>query len=112
MEPRRTGFRMGALGLTFLGLDFELASALSEGAVIFFVRDRLVKKVQDIVPSIIHSDALSARTAYKLYGVLSFLELGMFSRVGAGGLQTLKERQLQLAECLTSELQGSLLCSE
>ena len=78
---------MAATG-TFLGLDFDMTAAMSHGEVAFFVRERLVSKVSDLVAPILDARTLRA-------GLLNFLELGMFGRVGAGGLQAIKERQLQ-----------------
>ena len=82
---------MAATG-TFLGLDFDMSTAMSHGKVAFFVRERLVTKVGDLVASILETRTLRSGLASKLYGMLNFLELGMFGRVGAGGLQ----RQFQL----------------
>ena len=68
----------------FLGLDYELAAALQDGAIAFFVRERLVD------------------------GVLNVLEPGVFGWVGAGGLQAIKDRQMQRGQRLISELEASL----
>ena len=50
---------------SFLGLDFELSAALSEGTQ-FFVGDRLVRKVQEMVTGIVQSRALRSGMASKL----------------------------------------------
>ena len=94
--------QMAASG-TFLGLDFDLTDAMSAGEVTFFVREWLIRKVSDLVASFPEAQTLRAGLASKIYGMLSFLELGMFGRVGAGGLQAIKARQLQRGECLTPE---------
>ena len=64
-------------------------------------------KVGDLVASILETRTLRSGLASKLYGMLNFLELGMFGRVGAGGLQAIKER-LQRGETITPELMSSL----
>ena len=46
--------------------------------------------------------------ASKLYGVLNFLEQGMYGRVGTGGLQALKARQTEKVVELTSALRQSM----
>ena len=95
---------MAATG-TFLGLDFDMSPAMSRDKVAFFVRERLVTKVGDLVTSILEARTLRSGLASKLYGMLNFLELGMFGRVGAGGLQSIKDPQLQRGETVTPELQ-------
>ena len=67
-----------------------------------------MQKVQDMVKSITQSRALRSGTASKLYGMLNFLESGMFGRAGAGVLQAIKNCQLQRGERLTPELEESL----
>ena len=46
--------------------------------------------------------------ASKLYGVLNFLEQGVYGRVGTGGLQGLKARQTEKVVELTSALRQSM----
>ena len=77
---------------TFLGLDFDFSQALQSGRVKFFVRERLLQKVQDMVATSLSSGLLSAGQASKLYGTCNFLEQGMCGRVGAGGLRSIRER--------------------
>ena len=77
---------------TFLGLDFDFTSSLRSGRVRFFVRERLVSKVLDMVDTTAVADHLPAGQASKLYGVCNFLEQGMYGRVGAGGLAAIRER--------------------
>ena len=67
-----------------------------------------MQKVQDMVKSITQSRALRSGNASKLYGMLNFLESGMFGRAGAGVLQAIKNCQLQRGEHLTPELEESL----
>eukprot|EP00439_Symbiodinium_sp_Y106_P025386 s3674_g3.t1 len=86
-----------AISGSFLGLEFDFSSVLTQGYVgyvSFFVRARLVEKVTDLIESARASNTLRAGVASKLYGMLNFLELGMFGRVGAGGLAAIKDRQM------------------
>ena len=89
-------------------VDYDLGAALREGTIEFFVRERLVKTAQDMVAAILRKQSLRASAASKLNGMLNFLELGMFGRVGAGGLQAIKDRQMQRGERLTPALEASL----
>ena len=57
---------MSATG-AFLGLDYELAAALQDGAVAFFVKERLVKKAQDMVATVFQTRSFRAGAASKLY---------------------------------------------
>jgi hypothetical protein len=74
----------------FLGLLHD-TSLTHEGTVSLWPRDTLIRKVEGII---LHSSTmgLSPGQASKLYGVVNFLELGMFGRVGQGGLNAIKER--------------------
>ena len=83
--------RMAPRG-TFLGLDFDFRGCLHTGIVRFFVRDRLVTKVHDLLDQAVSSQALLPGMAAKLYGTCNFLETGMYGRVGAGGLRAIRER--------------------
>ena len=65
----------------FLGLDFDFRDCLHTGVAKFFVRERLIVKVQDMIEQ-----------AAKLSGTCNFLEQGMYGRVGAGGLRAIRER--------------------
>ena len=100
-----------AISGSFLGLEFDFSSVLTQGYVgyvSFFVRARLVEKVTDLIESARASNTLRAGVASKLYGMLNFLELGMFGRVGAGGLAAIKDRQMDKGVALTPALEESL----
>ncbi|CAE7745577.1 clpC [Symbiodinium sp. CCMP2592] len=81
-----------ALTGTFLGLNFDFEGCLHSGLVRFFVRDRLVSKVHDMLDQALASSSLSPGLAAKIYGTCNFLEQGMYGRVGAGGLRAIRER--------------------
>ena len=80
---------------TFLVLDFDLSQISSDGTVAFWVRSRLQEKVEDMLATAERTGAMPPGVAPKLYGVLNFLEQGMYGRVGTGGLQALKARQIE-----------------
>ena len=93
---------------TFLGLDFDLGEISADGAVAFWVRSRLQEKVEDMLATAERTGVLPPGVASKLYGVLNFLEQGMYGRVGTGGLQALKARQTEKVVELTSALRQSM----
>ena len=99
---------------TFLGLDFDLGEISADGTVAFWVRSRLQAKVEDMLAAgqplafAERTGVLPPGVASKLYGVLNFLEQGMYGRVGTGGLQALKARQTEKVVELTSALRQSM----
>ena len=93
---------------TFLGLDFDLSEISGDGTVAFWVRSRLQEKVEDMLATAERTGVLPPGVASKLYGVLNFLEQGMYGRVGTGGLQALKARQTEKVVELTGALRQSM----
>ena len=93
---------------TFLGLDFDLSEISGDGTVAFWVRSRLQEKVEDMLATAELTGVLPPGVASKLYGVLNFLEQGMYGRVGTGGLQALKARQTEKVVELTGALRQSM----
>ena len=93
---------------TFLGLDFDFSTVAVEGAVTFWVRARLQEKVEDMLATAEQTGVLPPGVASKLYGTLNFLEMGVYGRVGTGGLQALKLRQSESTSALTPELRQSI----
>ncbi|CAE7754857.1 FCPB, partial [Symbiodinium necroappetens] len=77
---------------TFLGLDFDFGACLRSGLARFFVRDRLVEKVRDLIEQAVQTQSLPPGLAAKNYGTCNFLEQGMYGRVGASGLRAIRER--------------------
>ena len=71
----------------FLGLEFDFSAITADGAVAFWVRDRLQEKVEDMLATAELCGALPPGVAAKPYGILNFLELGMYGCAGAGGPQ-------------------------
>ena len=63
---------------TFLGLDFDLSEISGDGTVAFWVRSRLQEKVEDMLATAERTGVLPPGVASKLYGVLNFLEQGMY----------------------------------
>ncbi|CAE7261257.1 unnamed protein product, partial [Symbiodinium necroappetens] len=92
--------KMASTG-TFLGLNFDFTECLWSGVVRFFVHDRLVEKVQDLIHQALSTNSLLPGLAAKLYGTCNFLEQGMYGHVGAGGLRAIRERADQGGRELT-----------
>ena len=88
---------------TFLGLDFDFSTVASTGAVAFWVRERLERKVCDLLEQARQSQSLSPGVS-KLYGMLNFLEQGVWGRIGCGGLGPLKAHQYQSSKDLSPSL--------
>ena len=89
---------------TFLGLDHDLSCALSGGYVTFWARDRLFCKMEDLIRQAEGSNALRSGLASKMFGLMNFLEQGMYGRVGCGGLAALCDRQGSRETAITAEL--------
>ena len=88
----------------FLGLDHDVSQAVSHGYVSFWARERLEAKVLDIISTCRTNYSLLPGTAAKLYGILNFLEQGIYGRVGCGGLAAIKERQYERGTKLTEPI--------
>ncbi|CAE7363164.1 unnamed protein product, partial [Symbiodinium sp. CCMP2592] len=91
---------------TFLGLDHDLSEALSQGFVTFWARERLFDKMADLIEQATSSGSLRAGLASKMFGLMNFLEQGMYGRVGCGGLAALSERQNSREVGLTEEIRA------
>ena len=76
----------------FLGLDHDVGHAIQRGAVQFWVRPRLLQKVQDMISEALVNQRLLPGTASKLFGCLSFLNTGCYGKLGRSGLNSFKER--------------------
>ena len=70
-----------------------------------WVRERLQYKVEGMLEAAEASGMLTPGVASKLYGVLNFLEQGVYGRIGAGGLAALKDRQQERDTVITAALQ-------
>ncbi len=88
--PKRQ--RMAAQG-DFLGLMHDMSGAIADGEIVFWPRPTLVKKASDIIAEAAANNWCTPATASKLRGIWSFMELGMFGRVGRGGQGALRQRQ-------------------
>ena len=89
---------------TFLGLGWDFTLWRQRRAVRFWVRSRLQDKVESLLRQAELDEALPSGTASKLYGILNFLEQGIYGRIGTGGLHALKERQNETGRELTRAL--------
>eukprot|EP00435_Cladocopium_sp_Y103_P018443 s1694_g4.t1 len=92
---------------TFLGLDYNFATVNTTNSVTFWARERLQEKVCSMLQEAEEQQKFSPAQASKLYGVLNFLENGMFGRVGCGGLQSIKNHQYGRSYRLSPELKQS-----
>ena len=98
--------QMSSEGL-FLGLDHDMSAALSSGVVKFWARERLERKLMDIISTARSTGKLMPGTAAKLYGIANFFEQGIYGRVGCGGLAAIKERQYEKGTFLTPAILSS-----
>ena len=92
---------------TFLGLDHDLSEALSSGFVRFWARERLHSKMIDLIQQALAADALRPGLAAKIYGLMNFLEQGIYGRVGCAGLSSLNCRQHERVIDLTPDIRQS-----
>ena len=97
---------MSTQGL-FLGLDHDFRDIPVCGHVSFWPRQRLVDKVTDMIRQAKLDDSLQPGAAAKLYGMMNFLEQGTFGRIGAQGLSSIKERQIERERHLTPQILSS-----
>ncbi|CAE7815805.1 unnamed protein product [Symbiodinium sp. CCMP2592] len=88
----------------FLGLEHDLSTALTEGFVTFWVREKLFTKLNGMIQHALNTQALRAGQASKMFGLLNFLGQGIYGRVGRGGLAALADRQQSSDSHLTQEL--------
>ena len=91
----------------FLGLQHDLRE-VSAGIVRFWPRERLIAKMEAFLQDALSSATLSSGTASKIYGVMAFLEQGIYGRVGCSGLQAIKARQHETDRHLSPALKDSL----
>lgn len=99
--------QMMASSGTFLGLTHDLSSALPQGVIRFWIRDRLQEKMLMMLDTAMANQALPPGTAAKLYGVANFFEQAVYGRIGCGGLAAKKQRQYEQANVLTTALTTS-----
>ena len=91
----------------FLGLHHNLQH-VRQGFVTFWPRERLIEKMQTFVLDALASSQLTSGTASKIYGMMNFLEQGIYGRIGCSGLCAIKERQQETSRKMTPALQESL----
>ena len=70
-------------------------------------RERLLTKTRGIINAAKEEQRFSPARASKLYGLLNFLEKGMYGRVGCGGLRALKDHQYGRSHTLSQSLLNS-----
>ena len=92
---------------TFLGLDHDFSQVHSKGAIQFWARERIEEKLLHLMQTAEDSSKLQPGVAAKIYGIANFFELGVWGRIGCGGLAPIKRRQQERSSELTEELRQS-----
>ena len=70
-------------------------------------RMRPGSKMQDLIHQALAAEALRPGLAAKIYGLMNFLEQGIYGRVGCAGLSSLNSRQHEQEVQLTLEIRHS-----
>ena len=89
---------------TFLGLDHDFSQIHTQGTIQFWARERIEQKLLHLMKHAEDSSRLQPGVAAKIYGVANFFELGVWGRIGCGGLAPIKRRQQERTSELTEEL--------
>ena len=95
----------------FLGLCHNVGDCHTQQGVTFWVRDRLLIKVNGYISDALQSGTLRPGVASKLFGCLTFLAQGCWGKVGRSGLQPLQDRQYSMDRdnSLTADILRSFL---
>ena len=93
----------------FLGLVHDVSNCHQGQPVRFWLRDRLITKVTDLMDEATQTNRLPPGLAAKLFGCLGFLNTGCFGKLGRSGLSPLKERQYSRDTALTEDLSRSFV---
>ena len=75
--------------------------------MLFWARECLHAKMQDLIHQALAAEALRPGLAAKIYGLMNFLEQGIYGRVGCAGLSSLNSRQHEKEIRLTNEIRQS-----
>ena len=81
--------------------------SILKGLVQFWARERIETKLLHLMQTAEDSGKLQPGVAAKLYGIANFFELGVWGRIGCGGLAPIKHRQQERSAELTEELRQS-----
>ena len=74
---------------------------MTKGVVTFWIREKLQTKITDLIHQSLATQSLSPGIASKLYGMANFFEMGVYGRVGCGGLAAIKARQYERTTIVT-----------
>ena len=88
-------------------LIHDVAACHRGDPVKFWVRDRLLTKVTDIMEEATQTRRLPPGLAAKLFGCLGFLTTGCFGKLGRSGLHSIKDRQYSSQVVMTPEIEQS-----
>ena len=89
---------------TFLGFDPDFIQVPAQGTIQFWARERIERKLLHLMRNAEDSSKLQSGAAAKIYGIATFFELGVWGRLGCGGLAPIKRRQQEHTSELTEEL--------
>ena len=78
---------------TFLGFDPDFIQVPAQGTIQFWARERIEHKQLQLMKHAEDFSKLQSGVAAKIYGVVNFSELGVWGRIGCGGLVSIKRRQ-------------------
>ena len=65
----------------------------AQGIIQFWARERIEHKLLHLMKHAEDFSKLQSGVAAKIYGVVDFSELGVWGRIGCGGLVSIKRRQ-------------------
>eukprot|EP00435_Cladocopium_sp_Y103_P018485 s228_g4.t1 len=95
----------------FLGLWHNVGDSHVTGGTTFWVRKRLLDKIESYIQTSLRTNSLLPGMASKLFGCLTFLSHGCFGKAGRSGLTAIQERQYasRSQTTLTAELAHSFV---
>ena len=92
---------------TFLGLDHDFTEVATASIVRFWARERIQEKLVTLMDTATLTEKLPPGVAAKIYGIANFFEMGVWGRIGCGGLAPIKQRQQERSSELTGALKAS-----
>ena len=92
----------------FLGLDHDFIQVHAQGAIQVWARECIERKLLHLMKNAEDSSKLQPGAAAKIRGIATFFELGVWGRLGCGGLAPIKRGQQEHTSELTEELRQCL----
>ena len=87
---------------TFLGLDHDFTEVAAACTIRFWARERIQEKLVMLMDTATQTDKLPPGVAAKI-----FFEMGVWGRIGCGGLAPIKQRQQERSSELTGAIKAS-----